>query len=1007
MRKLLLFFFALLTGVSGAWADVTSPTFTALNPTTLTSGWYQIQWVNLQGDTNTDYIDSDVSGKFVTNYETDVTVSSSNYPLYLSSAPSTADDHAKTFVYYEKVGNISAQGTSGYIRSANGHYVTQTGAASATQPISKNFIIYFSSGTPTISVITSAASGNGRKSLVPCGKDATPYIGQTVAGKFPNVYFSKVTPTDLGLQPWTVTFNVADGLDASSTQVSYTGSGIYGLTKVYNNGTFFIDSSTTPTSSDFSAPDISGYTATITVNSSTHTISVRYGVMVTYNLYESDGSTFVSRADNLQLKSSSVSIPSSLKSVVSSYEANDYDYATSGTIGTTDCTITVTRTLKSDTYAPSLPSGLYLSVGSKATSMTAATSADDNAHWYIMTQSRDGESAIYDKATYTSNVYRAATTITPTTLNYAPISSNEKYLVRFIEKETGLYYIQFANGNYITSDLKTAQTVNNAGTYAFYKVTSGTYGTDYTFGWNKTSNAGDRVDNNGAGNSVAFWGSGTNGGSEANNVWNIYPVEFVSTVEIAYTLTDKNGATYSGTYRAKWEDSETDEPTISGAYGATLSNKVFSDASGYSLTADITFEFPVSSNSVNNPTAIRSALGNSLWYANDGKVIADNAANTIVYDVYADNYRWYIYPVFSDGTFTFKLYNVGAAKYIPNNPSPATGTATTLTADAASAGAFQYAHYNKGNGFYDTSTSKFLTINTSGTAQNIYLWTAASGTGHMGSAMSFPELVVVSVSDKFAALKDATKFDILDGSTVMGPSEFAAPASINAAIDAAQEVADNNEAKLEFIKSANGKMIQNYLTMNDTYGPLANIQITMSKEYGTLILPCPCMRIDGLDIYSCSAAEGNVLTLTPVDGNYEQNVPYIIHATKGNKYTIIGWDKGSTSTHTSGWLTGVLNSTTDIPEGSYMLATNKSTDHQAFYQIEGLGVKCAINKCYLTVPSGGSVKAFFFEDSGQETAIEEIIGENAEQDIIYNLAGQRLTKVQKGINIINGKKVLK
>ena len=732
-------------------------------------------------------------------------------------------------------------------------------------------------------------------------------------------------------------------------------------------------------------------------------------VDVTYKLYESDGSTLLATEVVTQEKNSDVSIPSSFKSIISSYEANDYNYATSGTIGEENCEITVTRTLKPDTYVPSLPSGLYLSVGSKATSMTAATSASDNAHWYIITQSRDGESAIYDKTTYTSKVYRAATTINPTTLNNAPIANNEKYLVRFFEtgSGTGLYNIQFANGNYITSDLYTAQTINNAGTYAFYKVTSGTYGTNYTFGWNKDSNTGNRVDNNGVPNDLSFWGSGTTDGNAANNVWTIYPVEFVSTVEIAYTLTDVNGATYSGTYRAEWNDDATDEPTISGAYGATLSNKVFSDEDGYSLTADIAFEFPVSSNSVDNPTAIKSALGNSLWYAKDGNVIADNAANTIVYDVYADNYRWYIIPVFSEGTFAFKLYNVGAAKYIPYNPSTESNTATTLTADAASAGAFQYSHYSQGNGFFDVTASKFLTINTSGTGQNIWLWAAPSGTGHMGSAMSFPELTVTNVATTFAALKNATKFDILEGSTVQGPNEFAAPAEINAAIDAAQEVADNNEAKLAFIESDNGKMIQNYLNQVTTWGALATIQITMSKEYGTMILPCPCTRISGLDIYSCSAKEGNVLTLTPVENNYAYNTPYIIHATEGNKYTIIGWDKGGTSTYEAGWLTGALNSTTDIPVGSYMLATNKTTDVQAFYQISGEGVKCAINKCYLTVPSGGGVKAFFFEDSGQVTAIEEIFGGETEQGAIYNLAGQRVNKAQKGIYIINGKKVLK
>lgn len=731
-----------------------------------------------------------------------------------------------------------------------------------------------------------------------------------------------------------------------------------------------------------------------------------YFLTVTYNLYESDGETLVRSVSKFQRHNSDINISSVF---VSPYEADDYNYATSGTIGTSDCTITVTRTLKSDTYAPSLPSGRYLSVGSKATSMTAATSASDNDHWYLLTQTRGGESPLYDVATYTSTLFRAASSVTPASLHNTPISGNEQYLVRFIEtgSGTGLYYIQFANGNYVAPDLKTAQTVNNAGTYAFYRVSSGTYATDYTFGWNKDSNTGKRVDNNGAGYSLSLWRDGTNDGSGANNVWTIYPVEFVSTVEIAYTLTDENGATYSGTYRAEWEDSETDEPTISGAYGATLSNKVFSNEGGYSLTANIAFEFPVSSNSENNPTAIKSALGNSLWYANDGKVIADNAANTTVYDVYADNYRWYIIPVFSEGTFTFKLYNVGAAKYIPNNPSTASNTATTLTADDASAGAFQYSHYSQGNGFFDVATSKFLTINTSGTAQNIWLWGDYGSGTHQGSVMSFPDLELINVATTFAALKNATKFDIPDGSTVMGPSEFAAPADINAAIDAAKDVEDNAAAKIAFIESTNGTKIQNYLNQVAKYGALATVNITMSKEYGTMILPCPCTRIDGLDIYSCNAAEGNVLTLTLVDDNYAYNTPYIIHAEVGSKYTIIGWDKGGTSTYEAGWLTGALNSTTDIPVGSYMLATNKNTKVQAFYQITGEGVKCAINKCYLTVPSSGSVKAFFFEDDDQVTAIEELFGGETEQGAIYNLAGQRLQKAQKGINIINGKKVLK
>ena len=59
----------------------------------------------------------------------------------------------------------------------------------------------------------------------------------------------------------------------------------------------------------------------------------------------------------------------------------------------------------------------------------------------------------------------------------------------------------------------------------------------------------------------------------------------------------------------------------------------------------------------------------------------------------------------------------------------------------------------------------------------------------------------------------------------------------------------------------------------------------------------------------------------------------------------------------------------------------------------------------MTTSSG--IKAFFF-DEDDATAIKAI--DNAQQTAegaIYNLSGQRMSKMQKGINIINGKKVLK
>lgn len=64
----------------------------------------------------------------------------------------------------------------------------------------------------------------------------------------------------------------------------------------------------------------------------------------------------------------------------------------------------------------------------------------------------------------------------------------------------------------------------------------------------------------------------------------------------------------------------------------------------------------------------------------------------------------------------------------------------------------------------------------------------------------------------------------------------------------------------------------------------------------------------------------------------------------------------------------------------------------------------AAGKGYIVKAS--SVKAFYGFDADDATGISGINAAD-ENAVIYNVAGQRLSKVQKGINIINGKKVLK
>lgn len=70
---------------------------------------------------------------------------------------------------------------------------------------------------------------------------------------------------------------------------------------------------------------------------------------------------------------------------------------------------------------------------------------------------------------------------------------------------------------------------------------------------------------------------------------------------------------------------------------------------------------------------------------------------------------------------------------------------------------------------------------------------------------------------------------------------------------------------------------------------------------------------------------------------------------------------------------------------------------------DGAAFDLAANKAYLAVPSGTSVKANLWF-GGVETSISAPAALNAENGVIYNLNGQRVSSATKGIYIKNGKK---
>lgn len=94
---------------------------------------------------------------------------------------------------------------------------------------------------------------------------------------------------------------------------------------------------------------------------------------------------------------------------------------------------------------------------------------------------------------------------------------------------------------------------------------------------------------------------------------------------------------------------------------------------------------------------------------------------------------------------------------------------------------------------------------------------------------------------------------------------------------------------------------------------------------------------------------------------------------------------------------------TSLEDNEYVFGT--SSGELGFWKL-GDGKKLAANKAYLLVP-GGSVKGYAidFNDVVGINAVDN--GQPASDNVeIYNLAGQRMSRVQKGVIIINGKKIL-
>ena len=195
-----------------------------------------------------------------------------------------------------------------------------------------------------------------------------------------------------------------------------------------------------------------------------------------------------------------------------------------------------------------------------------------------------------------------------------------------------------------------------------------------------------------------------------------------------------------------------------------------------------------------------------------------------------------------------------------------------------------------------------------------------------------------------------------------------------------------------------------YKAFNINAATEATVELKVAAgKYATRIFPFTPALPAGINAYACETIAEKELTLTPAT-ELKANVPYILENTTASdvEESLSGYGVAKDATYTAGLLTGVY-AETPITAG-YVLQTLSGV--QAFYSVDSeVAITVPAFRAYLTVPAAdGQAKAFFFPRD-IETAIQGVEAQGVQNAVIFNLAGQRVSKAQKGIYVVNGKKV--
>jgi hypothetical protein len=192
-----------------------------------------------------------------------------------------------------------------------------------------------------------------------------------------------------------------------------------------------------------------------------------------------------------------------------------------------------------------------------------------------------------------------------------------------------------------------------------------------------------------------------------------------------------------------------------------------------------------------------------------------------------------------------------------------------------------------------------------------------------------------------------------------------------------------------------------------TVTPSFTTEIVDASGYATFSNDEMC-KISGADVYVVNETKTSYVKLDKKSNTtiWPEKEGVILKGAQDDEVTITAVASDATPNEIGvNYLVGVGNSITEVTanENTYVFANGETG--VGFYLASETG-NLAAHKAYLDLSrSSFNAREFLSFSFNDETGINEVSAAN-NSDAIYNLQGVRQNQLQKGLNIVNGKKVL-